>query len=94
MKLNITFNGETKAVNFTQPQAEIMMRLLRGDKVTYINTHRMSGGEFVWYDENGYECGANCVGVKAFNGAMWAICKAFNLNDEQTIRLYDQYIVK
>lgn len=45
MKLNITFNGETKAVNFTNPQAEIMMRLLRGDKVTYINTHRMSGGD-------------------------------------------------
>lgn len=94
MKLKITFEGETKSVNFTKPQAEIMERLLRGDKATYINTHRMSGGEFVWYDKEGYEYGVNCVGIKAFNGAMWAICKAFNLNNEQTIRLYNQYIVK
>ena len=54
----------------------------------------MSGGEFVWYDKEGYEYGANCVGVKAFNGAMWAIRKAFNLNDAQVDVLYNQYIVK
>lgn len=81
MKIDITLNGVTKKVNFTSPQARIMERLLSGEKVTMINTHWMSGGEFVWYNEDGYEWGKESVGYRAFNGAMYAIRNAFNLKD-------------
>lgn len=94
MKMEIVFEGVKKSVNFTAPQAEIMRRLLRGEKATYINTHWMSGGEFVWYDKDGNYWGKESVGYRAFNGAMYAIRKAFSLNLEAVDRLYSQFIVE
>lgn len=94
MKIEIILNGESKQVNFTKPQANIMERLLKGEKTTMINTHYRSGGDFVWFDKDGNYFGAECVGWKAFNGAMYAIVKAFNLNNEQKKELYDKYFVE
>lgn len=94
MKNQITFNGVTKLVNFTEPQERIMMRLLSGEKTTYIHTNRASGGEFVWFRKDGDYENAECVGYKAFNGAMRAIKKAFNLTQEQEISLYNKYVIK
>ena len=91
MKLNITFNGQTKSVNFTNPQAAIMRRLLNGEKVTMINTHHRDGGDFVWYRIDGNYFGAESVGYRAFNGACYAIRKEFGLNTEQMHKLYEQY---
>ena len=45
-----------------------------------INTHYRSGGDFVWYDADGYSWSKEYVGYKAFWGAMYAVRKAFNLN--------------
>lgn len=92
-KINITLGGQTKSVSFTTPQANIMEQLLRGRKATYINTHHISGGDFVWYEEDGNYWGASCVGYRAFNGAMQAIKKAFSLNRQQFNELYESYIV-
>ena len=79
-KIQIKFRNEIKDIKFTDPQAKIVERLLRGDKVTMINTHYRSGGDFVWYDADGYSWSKEYVGYKAFWGAMYAVRKAFNLN--------------
>lgn len=94
MKKQFTFNGVTKSVNFTEPQERIMMRLLSGERTTYIHTNRASGGEFVWVREDGDYENAECVGYKAFNGAMSAIKKAFNLTKEEETSLYKKYIIE
>lgn len=92
-KMNITFKGETKSVNFTEPQARIAERLLRGDRATWINLHHRDGGDFVWYDKDGYGWGATCVGWKAFNGAMLAIQRTFGLDYKQYNELVDSFII-
>ena len=94
MKMEIVFEGVKKSVNFTDPQAAIMRRLLQGERATFINTHWMSGGEFVWYDKDGNYWGKESVGYKAFNGAMRTITKVFSLNREAENRLYSQFIVQ
>lgn len=91
--MEITINNVTKNVRFTKPQQAIMERLIKGDRATFINTHWMSGGEFVWYCEDGDYSAKEFVGYKAFNGAMWAIRKAFNLTSEQENALYEEYII-
>lgn len=93
MKIKIQFEGQSKEVEFTKPQAWIVNQLQNGKRATMINTHHRDGGDFVWYDKDGYGGGAIFVGYKAFNGAMRAIVKAFNLTREQENRLYDNYIV-
>ena len=94
MKIQVIINGITKSVNFTEPQSRIMQRLMSGEKTTYIHTNRMSGGDFVWIREEGDYENAECVGYKAFNGAMRAIRKAFNLSDEDFSEIYRKYVVK
>ncbi len=74
-KIDITWKGETKKVSFTDPQARIIERLLNGEKYVVVNRHRMSGGDFIWYDADGYSF--EYVGVRAWQGAMFAIRKAF-----------------
>ena len=70
MKKEITINGIMKLVQFTKPQAAIIDKLQNGSKATYINTHRRDGGDFVWFEKDGNYWGAECVGYRAFNGAM------------------------
>lgn len=89
MKMNITLNGEMREVNFTKPQSAIVERLLKGEKVTTINTHRRDGGDFVWYREDGYYWGRECVGYRAFWCAMYAIRDAFGLARHDPF--YEQY---
>jgi len=38
---------------FTKPQQAIIDRLATGDRLTVINQHHMSGGEFRWKSPNG-----------------------------------------
>ena len=93
--INITINGVTKQVQFTEPQARIMKRLLNGEMATTINAHRMDGGDVVWYRKDGdYSWGAECVGWRAFNGAMLAIRNAFALDTKGEHQLYGTYIVE
>lgn len=35
-------------LKFTPPQQKIVDKLLKGDRLTRINSHRLSGGEFMW----------------------------------------------
>lgn len=84
--------GKTAPVRFTKPQGRVVRRLLNGERVTYTNQHWRSGGEFVWYREGGdYSWGAESVGYRAFNGAMRAIIKAFNMDDEEQKKLYNHF---
>lgn len=89
---DITLHGVTKSVNLTEPQARIVDRLLAGKRATWINTHHLDGGDFVWYDKDGYYWGAEFVGWKAFNGAMLAIQRTFGLDREQYNDLYVSFI--
>lgn len=66
---------KTKEIDFTEPQARIVDRLLSGEKVTWINTHRRDGGDFVWDNYWGNEC----VGYRAFTFAIYKIADAFGL---------------
>lgn len=91
--MDIVFDGVKKKVEFTLPQAAIIKRLQGGEKTTIVNAHRMSGGEFVWYKQDGDYSDKEFVGCRAFNGAMFAIRKAFSLNSEAENRLYSQFIV-
>lgn len=79
MKIDITIEGKTRKVSFTKPQARIMERLLRGEKVEMVNTHRMNGGDFIWVSKYDYEF----VGYRAFWGAMKAIRDAFGFGDHE-----------
>ena len=78
--LQFTFNGVTKLVKFTEPQASIMEALERGEEIIF------QGETMVWKRTK------ETVGWRAFNGAMFAIRKAFNLNTEEEKVLYHQYI--
>lgn len=90
--MTVEFEGVSKSVNFTEPQAEIMKRLNRGERTTMINTHYVSGGEFVWKNRlEEFGC-KEMVGYRAFNGAMFAIRKAFQLDRAAESRLYAKYI--
>lgn len=92
MKMTVVFEGTTKMVNFTEPQARIMERLNRGEHATMINTHHISGGDFVWKEQiEKFGC-LEYVGYRAFNGAMNAITKAFKLDRDAESRLYDMFI--
>ncbi|MCF2559443.1 hypothetical protein I6E23_05675 [Prevotella brevis] len=92
MKITVEFEGITKSVNFTEPQARIMQRLNRGEHATMVNTHYMSGGDFVWKEQSEeYGC-KEFVGYRAFSGAMTAIIRAFNLDRDAEKRLYNKYI--
>ena len=82
-RIEMTINDETKMVAFTEPQAKIMERLLEGETVTY-----NSNDTLVWDNGNFREC----VGVRAFNGAMDKVCKAFGLTHEEECMMYDKYI--
>lgn len=92
--IEITLYGETKKVKFTEPQACIMKRLLNGDKVTTVNTHRMDGGDFVWYNDSikeGSYWGFERVGYKAFWGAMLAVGKAFGSTWNEIRDIHNNY---
>ena len=89
--MKITFKGVEKEVNFTEPQAKIMKRLLNGEKVILINKHHLDGGELVWYNKDGNYYGAERVYYKPFNGAMYALEKAF---ENTTISdFYSEYMI-
>ena len=93
--INVTFKGVSKDVKFTDPQARVMERLLRGEKVTMINTHWMSGGEFVWYQPDGnYSWGKEYVGWRAYQGAMRTVEKAFNLKGEDADEWWNRFQAK
>lgn len=88
----ISLFGKSAPVKFTKPQGRIVRRLLNGERVTYINQHWVSGGEFVWYHEDGdYTWGKESVGYRAYNGAMRAIINAFNMNREEQTKLYNNF---
>ena len=93
MKIRITLGNRSKEVNFTEPQARIMTRLLNGETTIWINTHRFSGGELVWYREDGDYSQAECVGIRAFNGMVRAIGKAFGLDRDATNELHFVYTI-
>tara|TARA_B110000503_G_scaffold143002_1_gene242052 strand:+ start:4752 stop:5033 length:282 start_codon:yes stop_codon:yes gene_type:complete len=42
-------------IKFTDPQQAIVDKLLRGWKLTTVNTHHMSGGDFMWVEYPGAE---------------------------------------
>jgi len=69
-------------MKLTKPQQKIYSRLLAGEKVTHVNTHRQSGGEFVWAKES-YNGGidyektvwmSEVVGYRAF----WNLMRELN----------------
>lgn len=68
MKTTINFNGESKQVNFTKPQSEIIERVQKGGKMQYF------GNALLWVGTYEY------VGVRALQGAMYAIEKAFGVS--------------
>jgi hypothetical protein len=79
---------DTKYVKFTKPQRAIVDRLLKGAKLTVVNSHRMSGGEFMWVDYPGaYPSYAGKV-YKAFFNIFYQIKKqtgvVVNPSDFQT----------
>lgn len=92
--IKITLFGKEREVPLTEPQEFIVRFLMKGMRATYINEHYMSGGEFVWWREDGdYKKNKCFVGVKAFNGAMNAISKAFNLSPKEKDELYEMFII-
>lgn len=75
----------------TTPQWRIYARLMKGEKVTNIHTHRQSGGEFVWvktyndvpdYEKTTYS--HEPVGYRAF----WNLMRALKKNNDASEFFY------
>ncbi len=71
MKIEITYNMETKKVSFTKPQANIVERILNGETI------RRIGDEYYWPNQDR-------VFLRPLCGAIWAINSAFNTDGGRT----------
>jgi len=75
-------------VKFTKPQKYIVDKFLSGWKLTRVNTHHMSGGQYMWVSP--YSSSLQHAGhvYKAFHNIYWTIKKQTGI----TVDL-SQYIV-
>lgn len=62
-------------VKFTIPQQKIVVKLFRGAKLTRVNKHHMSGGEFRWIDYPGADPSYAGKVYKAFYNVFYQIKK-------------------
>lgn len=62
-------------VKFTIPQQKIVVKLFRGAKLTTVNRHHMSGGEFRWVDYPGADPSYAGKVYKAFFNIFYQIKK-------------------
>ena len=46
------FTELVKDIKFTPAQNKIVNRLIKGDQLWLLNSHRMSGGEWMWKNPN------------------------------------------
>ncbi len=66
---------EDNKIKLTPPQKKIYNKLMQGYKLTVVNKHHMSGGQFMWKSPNSdYLEHAGSV-YKAFFNINWAIKK-------------------
>jgi hypothetical protein len=62
-------------VKFTEPQHKIIDNLLRGSKLTVVNKHHQSGGDYAWMHKNNSKPSYAGSVYKAFWNTEYAIKK-------------------
>lgn len=72
-------------IRFTDPQQAIVDKLLRGWKLTTVNTHHMSGGDYMWIEYPGAEPSYAGRVYKAFWNIEYAIKKQTGIKFDMSV---------
>lgn len=82
------FTELVKGVKFTPAQNKIVNRLIKGDQLWLLNSHRMSGGEYMWKTK--YSDSPQYAGrvYKAFWNIFYVIRKQKGIEVDFSIFLY------
>lgn len=72
-------------IKFTKPQQAIVDKLLLGWKLTLVNTHHMSGGDYMWIKYPGAEPSYAGRVYKAFWNIEYAIKKQTGIKFDMSI---------
>lgn len=72
-------------IKFTDPQQAIVDKLLRGWKLTTVNTHHMSGGDYMWIEYPGAEPSYAGRVYKAFWNIEYAIRKQTGIKFDMSV---------
>lgn len=81
MKIEISHKGETKSIEFSQPQSKIIEKVKGGQ------TLRIYNGGLFW------ESGERCH-TRPLEFAIWKIRDAFGMTSKEVDNLYDKIIKK
>ncbi len=72
-------------IKFTKPQQEIVDKLLRGWKLTVVNTHYANGGDFMWLEYPGAEPSYAGRVYKAFFNIGYTIQKQTGIKFDMSV---------